>query len=88
MTSSDEFAEAVGAPPVEMERVLESLPLRIGVYVPDDLMEDWFAPGEGMNPPSDDALTAAAGFGRRFDCEFKHDADRMEGFFWKWVPGI
>jgi hypothetical protein len=86
--TGEEFAEAVGAPPAAMEQVLESLPLRIGVYVPDDLIENWFAPGEGMSPPPPKALTAAADYAQRFECEFKHDAARKEGVFWKWVPGI
>jgi hypothetical protein len=75
-------------PPEEMNAVLENLPLRTGAYVPDDLLEDWFAPGTGMNPPSDEALGAAADYGRTFDCEFKHYPDRKEGVFWKWVPAI
>lgn len=75
-------------PPKEMERVLESLPLRIGTYIPDDLLEDWFAPGAGMSPPSPAALEAAASYGRQFECEFKHYLDRKEGVFWKWVPAI
>ncbi len=76
------------APPREMEEVLHKLPLRIGAYVPDDLIEDWFAPGTGMNPPSDAALAAAKAFGLRFECEFKHYPERKEGVFWKWVPAI
>lgn len=88
MAGADDFAEAIGAPPTDMVQVLNRLPLRIGVYVPDDLLENWFAPGQGMSPPSDTALAAAAAYGRQFDCEFKHDADRKEGVFWKWVPGM
>jgi len=38
--------------PKEMDEVLTKLPLRIGAYVPDDLIEDWFAPNTGMNPPA------------------------------------
>ena len=45
-------------PPKEMDAVLENLPLRIGAYVPDDLLEDWFAPGTGMKPVSAWALDA------------------------------
>lgn len=75
-------------PPQEMDNVLQLLPLRIGVYVPDDLLEDWFAPGTGMNPPSAAALAAAGAYGRRFECEFKHYRERKEGVFWKWVPAI
>jgi hypothetical protein len=67
---------------------LVALPLRIGVYVPDDLLEDWFAPGTGMDPVSDEALSAAARFARRFDCEFKHYPDRKEAVMWKWVPAL
>ena len=74
--------------PEEMDRVLKTLPLRIGTYIPDDLLEDWFAPGTGMNPPSRTAIEAAASYGRRFECEFKHYPDRKEGVFWKWVPAI
>ena len=75
-------------PPEEMDAVLTSLPLRIGAYVPDDLIEDWFAPGTGMDPVSAEALAAAADYGKRFECEFKHYAERKEGVFWKWVPAI
>ena len=76
------------APPREMDEVLKLLPVRIGAYVPDDLLEDWFAPGTGMNPPSEIALVAARAYGRRFECEFKHQRERKEGVFWKWVPAI
>jgi hypothetical protein len=75
-------------PPREMDVVLENLPLRIGAYVPDDLLEDWFAPGTGMKPVSEQALTIAAAYGRRFECEFEYHPERMEGVFWKWVPAI
>lgn len=75
-------------PPEEMDLVLRHLPLRVGAYLPDDLLEDWFAPGTGMNPLSDKALAAAAAYGRAFECEFKHYPNRLEGVFWKWVPAI
>ncbi|MDN2564875.1 hypothetical protein N1F89_01455 [Aquibium sp. A9E412] len=75
-------------PPNDMDRVLEHLPLRIGAYVPDDLLEDWFAPGSGMNPASQAATAAAEAYGRRFECEFRYYPERMEGVFWKWVPAI
>jgi hypothetical protein len=68
--------------------VLKLLPLRIGVYVPDDLLEDWFAPGTGMDPVSPLALSIAGHFARRFDCEFKHYPERKEAVMWKWVPAI
>jgi hypothetical protein len=74
--------------PKQMDVVLENLPLRIGAYVPDDLLEDWFAPGLGMNPPSPEALGAAKAYGERFECEFEHDLQRKEGVFWKWTPAI
>ena len=75
-------------PPAEMDQVLQSLPLRVGAYVPNDLLEDWFAPGSGMNPVSSAAIEAATAYGRKFECEFKYYPDRMEGVFWKWVPAI
>ena len=75
-------------PPDEFGQVLRLLPLRIGVYVPDDLMEDWFAPGTGMNPVSEEALRAAAEYGRRYECEFKHYPERKEAVFWKFVPAL
>jgi hypothetical protein len=75
-------------PPDEMDTVLANLPLRTGAYVPDDLLEDWFAPGTGMDPVTEDALGAAEAYGKRFECEFKHYAERKEGVYWKWVPAI
>jgi hypothetical protein len=80
--------EGRDVPPKSMDTVLKHLPLRIGAYVPDDLLEDWFAPGTGMKPASDQALSAAKAYGWRFECEFKYYPERMEGVFWKWVPAI
>jgi len=37
--------------PDQMNTVLEKQPLRIGAYIPNDLLEDWFASGSGMNSP-------------------------------------
>ncbi len=76
------------APPHELESTLTGLPLRTGVYVPDDLLEEWFAPGTGMMPVAEEALAAARNFGGRFECEFKYYPERSEGVFWKWVPAI
>jgi hypothetical protein len=64
-------------PPHEFESILHQLPLRIGVYVPDDILEEWFG---------DHA--SAKQYGTRFECEFKHDSARGEGVFWKWVPAV
>lgn len=75
-------------PPEEMDVVLAKLPLRIGAYVPGDLLEEWFAPGTGMNPISEAAIEAAKRYGRRFECEFEYYPERIEGVFWKWVPAI
>jgi hypothetical protein len=75
-------------PPKELDETLKALPLRTGVYVPEDLLEDWFAPGTGMNPVSKEALDAAEAYGSRLECEFKYYPERMEGVFWKWVPAI
>ena len=74
--------------PDQMNTVLEKLPLRIGAYILNVLLEDWFAPGSGMNPPSSEALAAAKTYGRQFQCEYKYYPERMEGVFWKWVPAI
>lgn len=74
--------------PDQMDTVLQKLPLRIGAYIPDDLLEDWFAPGTGINPPSGEALAAAEAYGRQFEWEFKYYPERLEGVFWKWVPAI
>lgn len=82
------FSRGHSMPPKELDATLVGLPLRIGVYIPDDLMEDWFAPCTGMRPVSDAALSAAKAYGCRFECEFKYYPERMEGVFWKWVPAI
>lgn len=74
--------------PEEMDTVLRSLPLRIGAYIPEDLLEDWFAPGTGMNPVSKQCLAAAQAYGRKFECEFKYYPERSEGVFWKFVPAL
>ncbi|SEQ52674.1 hypothetical protein SAMN05216548_105126 [Faunimonas pinastri] len=79
-------------PPDPMNEVLRNLPLRIGTYVPDDLLQAWFAPAaepqNGSGAVSEAALDAARDYGWKFECEFTYDADRKEGVFWKWVPAI
>lgn len=75
-------------PPENLEKALMLLPLRVGVYVPDDLLEDWFDEGTGMNPVSAKALERAQAYAECFECEFKYYPERMEGVFWKWVPAI
>lgn len=63
--------------PKALDAILRQLPLRTGLYVPDDLLQEWF-----------DDHGAAQSFAARFECEFQHDAERGEGIFWKWVPAI
>ncbi|MGE7367785.1 hypothetical protein ACQKKX_01785 [Neorhizobium sp. NPDC001467] len=75
-------------PPEELASTLRVLPLRVGIYIPDDLLEDWFAPGTGMDPPSETALAAAEAYGRQFECEFKYYPERREAVLWKWVPAM
>ena len=69
-------------PPTEMEEILAKLPLRVGLYVPDDVLQDWF-PTRAASPPEQAAEYAAS-----HECEFKHYPERREGVFWKWVPAI
>jgi len=73
---------------VEFADLLRNAPLRVCISVPADLMEDWFAPDTGMNPLSLQAIEAARAFAKTYECEFKYEADRLEGLFWKWVPAI
>jgi hypothetical protein len=56
--------------------------------VPDDILEDWFAPDTGMNPVSDQTIALATRFAKSLECEFKYYPERLEGVFWKWVPAI
>jgi len=72
----------------DLDRLLERLPLRIGVYVPEDILEDLFPPGAVNGSLDPEAQKAAADYARRFDCEFRYDAQRHEGTFWKFVPAI
>ena len=74
-------------PPETIGEMLRIAPLRVAV-VPDDLLEDWFAPDTGMNPVSEEAIREAVAYGRLYDCEFKYYPDRLERVFWKWVPAI
>jgi hypothetical protein len=81
-------SEGQPSPPPELAELLRNAPLRVGISVPADLMEDWFAPDAGMNPLSLKAIESARAFARAYECEFKYDAERLEGVFWKWVPAI
>jgi hypothetical protein len=75
-------------PPDAIGEMLLKAPLRVAVSIPDDLLEDWFAPDTGMNPVSSEAINAASAYARSYDCEFKYYPERLEGVFWKWVPAI
>jgi hypothetical protein len=72
----------------ELDGLLERLPLRIGVYVPDDILAQLFPPGtaDGILDPK--AREAAVEYAGRFDCEFEYDEERREGTFWKFVPAL
>jgi hypothetical protein len=75
-------------PPPEFGNMLRAAPLRIAVSVPDDILEDWFAPDTGLNPISHEAIVAAERYAKIYECEFKYYPERLEGLFWKWVPAI
>ncbi len=67
--------------------MLQNLPLRIGTYVPDDLLGVWFAPGTGNESPAEAALEAARAHGRPFECDA--NATRAQGrSVLQWVPAI
>jgi hypothetical protein len=75
-------------PPAEFDDMLRVAPLRVAVSVPDDILEDWFAPDTGMNPVSAQTISRAEQYARQFECEFKYYPERLEGVFWKWVPAM
>lgn len=75
-------------PPSEFGEMLRLAPLRVAVSVPDDILEDWFAPDTGMNPVSAETIAAATRFAEDLECEFKYYPERLEGVFWKWVPAM
>jgi hypothetical protein len=70
-------------PPADIKDILGKLPLRIGLYVPDDVLRDWFAAEDRRR-----AMAQAAEFAQSFECEFKYYPERAEGVFWKWVPAV
>ena len=74
--------------PAEIDEILGKLPLRIGLYVPDDLLQEWFPPATKDGGVDQLTRTAAEQYAARFECEFQHDAARAEGVFWKWVPAL
>jgi hypothetical protein len=67
----------MAGPPGELDAIFRQLPLRVGLYIPDDLLDDWFG---GQGP--------AADYAARMQCEFNYDPERREGVFWKWVPAM
>lgn len=83
-------AESAGepAPPPEIEEIIRKLPLRVGLYVPDDILQDWFSPRERSGAAGQTGEEAAQAFAQRTGCEFQYDSERGEGVFWKWVPAM
>ncbi len=72
----------------DLDGLLDKLPLRIGIYVPDDILEILFPPGAVDGTLDPDARKAAEEYGKRFGCEFEYDPERREGTFWKFVPAM
>ena len=70
-------------PPAVVDEIIRKLPLRVGLYVPDDLLQDWF-PAESNRTPVERAREHA----RSLECEFEYYSERAEGVFWKWVPAL
>lgn len=75
-------------PPPEIADIIAKLPLRVGLYVPDDILDEWFPPGARDGSLAGPALAAAQDYAKRVGCEFEYYADRGEGVFWKWVPAM
>jgi hypothetical protein len=75
-------------PPPEIEEIIRKLPLRVGLYVPDDILEEWFPPGVRDGTLTEPTRGAVQDYAKRVGCEFEYYPDRGEGVFWKWVPAM
>jgi hypothetical protein len=72
--------------PLEIEEILDRLPLYVTLHVPDHILAIWFPPGPTQGRMEGRALERAQGYAQSCACKFDHHQDMGEGVFYKPIP--
>jgi hypothetical protein len=71
-----------GVPP-ELDEILELLPPRVSLNVPEKVLAEWFSPSSGNVRISDTALKRAETYAKTCGCKFGYHASIREGVFYR-----
>jgi hypothetical protein len=74
------------AVPHEIEEILDRLPPRVTLHVPDHILSLWFPPGPANGVMEGRALARVLSYAKSCACEFAYHGDRGEGVFSKAIP--
>jgi len=71
-----------GVPP-ELDELLELLPPRVSLNVPENVLAEWFSPVAGNGQVNETILKRAEVYAQTCGCKFAYHASIREGVFYK-----
>lgn len=71
-----------GVPP-EVDEILELLPARVSLNIPENVLAEWFAPAPGNGRVNDAVLKRAETYAKTCGCRFGYHASIREGVFYR-----
>ena len=72
--------------PHEIDEILDRLPRRVTLHVPDRILSLWFPPGPANGVMEGSALARAVNYAKSCTCTFTYHGDRGEGVFCTAIP--
>ena len=72
--------------PHEIDEILDRLPPRVTLHVPDHILSLWFPPGPSNGVMQGRALARAVSYAKSCACSFAYHGDVGEGVFSKAIP--
>jgi hypothetical protein len=77
------MTDSNGGPPEGFREILDKLPLRVAMHVPNDVFEIWFPPGAANGIIDGATSQRARAYAAECNCRFSYLPDRREGVFIK-----
>lgn len=69
--------------PSEIDEILEILPPRISLNIPESVLAEWFSPVAGHARVNDAILKRAETYAKTCGCKFGYHASIREGVFYR-----
>jgi hypothetical protein len=72
--------------PQEIEEILDRLPSKVTLHVPDQVLSHWFPPGPADGGMGETTLARIQSYAKSCGCYFAYDGSLREGIFYRQVP--